>query len=69
MEQAKKYQALYYPTPGRPWIRARYLYLMGDYEFKVFDKSGKLAGVYECMHDAEKKMRGVREKRLTIPAK
>lgn len=55
MEQAKKYQALYYPTPGRPWIRARYLYLMGDYEFKVFDKKGKIVGVYECMHDAEKK--------------
>lgn len=55
MEQTKKYQALYYPTPGRPWIRARYLYLMGDYEFKVFDKSGKLVSVEESMHEAEKK--------------
>lgn len=55
MEQTKKYQALYYPTPGRPWIRARYRYLMGDYEFKVFDKSGKLVAVEESMHEAEKK--------------
>lgn len=47
MEQAK--------NSGRPIIRPRYLYYIGEYEYWVIDKRGKIVGVYECMHEAEKK--------------
>lgn len=47
MEQAK--------NSGRPIIRPRYLYYMGEYEYRVIDKRGKIVGVYDSYNDAEKK--------------
>ena len=47
MEQAK--------NCGRPIIRPRYLYYIGEYEYRVIDKRGKIVGVYDSYNDAEKK--------------
>lgn len=47
MEQAK--------NSGRPIIRPRYLYYIGEYEYRVIDKRGKIVGVYESYNDAVKK--------------
>lgn len=47
MEQAK--------NSGRPIIRPRYLYYMGEYEYRVIDKRGKIVGVYDSYNDAVKK--------------
>lgn len=40
---------------GRPIIRPRYLYYIGEYEYRVIDKRGKIVGVYDSYNDAEKK--------------
>lgn len=51
----KKYQAYFYPRPGKPWIKPRYRYDIEEYEFWVYGVKGRLVSVEESMHDAEKK--------------
>ena len=57
----KKYQAYFYPRPGKPWIKPRYRYDIEEYEFwkkkyiQFHGVKGRLVSVEESMHDAEKK--------------
>ena len=36
----KKYQAYFYPRPGKPWIKPRYRYDIEEYEFWVYGVKG-----------------------------